>query len=247
MKVIGVVGGIGPEATVDYYRSLLARLRERRDATDPSVLICSIDLARLLALAGRDDHGELTEFLLEAVERLARGGADLALFAANTPHIVFDDVQRQSSIPLVSIVVAAREAAHAMGLRRVGILGTRFTMRGSFFPKVFAVRNIAVVAPRAEDEDYVHDKYVTELVSGKLLADTRAGFVAVMDRMRERDGIDGVVLGGTELPLLLREVALSLPMLDTTQIHVDAVIAAAFAEAPANRPLQPTSGAGGRN
>ena len=231
MKVIGIVGGIGPESTIDYYRSILARSRERAGATSPSILINSIDLTRLLALAGSDDRAQLTEFLLQAVDALARGGADLALFAANTPHIVFDDVQRRAAIPLVSIVAATAEVAQALGLKRVGLLGTRFTMRGRFYPDVFAERDIAVVVPsRAGDQDYVHDKYVNELVAGKFVTDTRTGLVAVIDRMRERDGIDGVILGGTELPLLLRDVAYPLPFLDTTRIHVDAVLAEVFSE-----------------
>lgn len=245
MKIIGIVGGIGPESTVDYYRLLLARVRERGEPTSPNILINSIDLAKLMALASRDDHGELVEYLVEAVERLADGGADLALFAANTPHIVFDDVQRRVSIPLVSIVTAAREAAQRSGLRRVGLLGTRFTMQGRFYLKVFAAKNIAVIAPAPEDQDYVHDKYLTEFVAGKFSPGTREGFVAVMDRMRERAGIDGVVLAGTELPLLLRDVAYSVPLLDTTRIHVDAVISTVFSEAPADQPLQATSGSRG--
>ncbi len=204
MKTIGVVGGIGPESTIDYYRSLVSRLRESGHAADSRVLIISIDLDRLLDLAGRDGQGELTEYLLEAVETLARGGAGIALFAANTPHVVFDGVQRRASIPLVSIVEAAREAAHAMGLGRVGLLGTRFTMRGQFYPSVFAARRIDVIAPRDEDLDFVHDKYVTELVRGEFRPGTRAGFVAVLDY--------------------------PLPLLDTTRIHVEATVAAVLAD-----------------
>jgi len=115
-----------------------------------------------------------------------------------------------------------------MGLKRVGLLGTRFTMRGQFYPRVFGARSITVTAPRNEEEDFVHDKYVTELVRGEFLDDTRAGFVAVMDRMRERDAIDGIVLGGTELPLLLRGTDYPLPLLDTARIHVEATVAEAL-------------------
>ena len=193
-----------------------------------------------MALVGSDDRVQLTEFLRQAVDALARGGADLALFAANTPHIVFDDVQRHAPIPLVSLVEATAEAAQALGLKRVGLLGTRFTMQERFYPDVFAKRDIAVVVPSSGDRDDVHDKYINELVAGQFLADTRRGFVAAIDRMRERDGIDGVILGGTELPLLLRDVAYPLPFLDTTRIHVDAVLADVFSQAVANTGRQPT-------
>jgi aspartate racemase len=227
LKLIGIVGGIGPESTIDYYRLLLARFREQGGANTPGILINSIDVVQLLALANSGDRAGLTEYLLEAITRLARAGADLALFAANTPHLVFDEVQQRAPMKLVSIVTATCEAAQTLGLRRVGLLGTRFTMQGHFYPKVFATRGITVAVPEAADQDYVHEKYVKELVKGKFLAETRAGFLGVIDRMRGRDGIEAVILGGTELPLLLRESTHPLPFLDTTQIHVDAVVACA--------------------
>jgi len=229
VKIIGIVGGIGPESTVDYYRLLLTRFREAGSPGPPGIFINSIDLPRLLTLA-QHDRAALIEYLLGAVEALARAGTDLALFAANTPHLVFEEVRQRSPIELVSIVEATCETAQSLGLRRVGLLGTRFTMQGQFYPAVFARRGIAVVAPVSEDQDYVHEKYVNELVSGEFLAETRAGFMAVIDRMHGRDGIDGVVLGGTELPLLLRGSAHPLPFLDTTRIHVDAVVARALAD-----------------
>lgn len=226
---IGMVGGIGPESTIDYYRLLLARFREQ-GANIPNILINSIDVARVLELAGFEDGAELTEYMLQAVETLARAGADLAFFASNTPHIVFDEVQRRAPIRLVSIVLATCKATQSLNLRRVGLLGTRFTMRGRSYPDVFAPAGITVVVPQASDQAYVHEKYINELVPGKFLPETRAGFVAIIERMRQSDGIEGLILGGTELPLLLREVTQSVPFLDTTRIHVDAVVGLALSE-----------------
>lgn len=176
-----MVGGIGPESTVDYYRLLLARFREH-GANIPHVLINSIDVARLLELARFDDRVELTEYLLEAVDTLTRAGADPAFFAASTPHIVFEEVQRRASIRLVSVVLATCKAAQSSNYRRVGLPGTQFTMQGRFYPDVFATEGIAVVVPQASDRAYVHEKYVNELVAGKFLAETGAGFVAVIER-----------------------------------------------------------------
>lgn len=229
LKTIGMVGGIGPESTVDYYRLLLARFRER-GTNVPDILINSINVARLLELAGLDDHTELIDYLLQAVHALARAGADLAFFAANTPHVVFDEVQRRAPIPLVSIVMAAGKAAQSLNLRRVGLLGTRFTMQGRFYPEEFATRGMTVTVPEASDQAYVHEKYVNELVAGKFLAETRAGFLSVIERMCGRDGIEAVILGGTELPMLLREAPNPVPLLDTTRIHVEAVVALAYSE-----------------
>lgn len=202
MKAIGIVGGIGPESTVDYYR--------------------------LLELAGSRDHAGLTGYLLGAVEALA-------IFAANTPHIVFDEVRQRSPIELVSIVSATCDAAQGLGMKRVGLLGTRFTMQGRFYPDVFDTRGIAVVAPGAAAQEYVHEKYVSELVAGRFLDETRTGFLDVIDRMQRDEEIERVILGGTELPLLLRESRSRLPLLDTTRIHVDAVVARVTAGSPGRR------------
>jgi aspartate racemase len=169
LKTIGMVGGIGPESTIDYYRRLLARLGER-GATPDGLLINSIDVAHLLSLMQERDPGALVSHLLRALEPLARGGAELAFFAANTPHAVFDKVQQQTPLTLVSIVQATCAAAHARHVRRVGLLGTRFTMEAHFYPDVFQTRGIDVVAPQGSDLEYVHDTYVNELVAGTFRA-----------------------------------------------------------------------------
>jgi len=234
VRIVGLVGGIGPESTIDYYRLLLARFRERGSPRNPDILINSIDVARLLSLADSGDRAGLTEYLAGAVQVLARAGADLALFAANTPHLVFDEVQRRAPIELVSIVAATCEAARRMGLTRVGLLGTRVTMRGDFYRTVFAERGITVVAPEATDLEDVHQRYVKELVAGTFLAETRTKFFEVIDRMRARDAIQGVILRGTELPLLLRGAVHPLPFLDTTRIHVDAVVERAISDTAAD-------------
>jgi aspartate racemase len=166
--------------------------------------------------------------LVRDIDLLARAGAGVAIIAANTPHMVFDRVQPRAAVPLVSIVEATRDAAEAQGLRRLGLLGTRFTTQARFFPDVFAARGLEVVVPEHADLMYVHEKYVGELVEGRFLDSTRAGLVGVMERMRDRAGIDGVILGGTELPLILRDVPFALPLLDTTRIHVDAALRAAL-------------------
>lgn len=223
-KTIGIVGGIGPEATVDYYRMLLAAFKERGVDDYRSVLINSIDLDKALGYLNANDLDGLIDFMVEPVEMLARGGAELGLFAANTAHIVFDEIQALSTIPLVSIVVAACDAAKEMNLHRVGLLGTKFTMQGTFFPEHFDKHGIEIVVPDAADMEYVHTKYLGELVPGVFLDETRAGMIAVIDRLRTKQQIDGVILAGTELPLLLRGVEYDLPLLDTARIHIDAVV-----------------------
>ncbi len=234
MRVLGIIGGIAPESTVEYYRLLIAAYRERvRDGSYPPIIINSIDLKRLLDLVAAGRLADLTRYLAAEVERLARAGAEVALFASNTPHIVFDDVQRQSPLPLISIVEAAADEAHALGLRRVGLFGTRFTMQGRFYLDVFARRGIAVRIPDPENQAYIHDKYMGELVPGVFLPATRDRLFTIVRRLKETEGIEGLVLGGTELPLLLRDAGdTGIPFLDTTRIHVDRAMTEILPPAP---------------
>lgn len=226
MKRLGIIGGIAPASTVDYYQLLIASYREQtRDGSYPPILINSIDLTRMLALVAENRLAELTASLSDEVERLARAGADFGLLASNTPHIVFEELSRGSPIPLLSIVEAACAATQELGLRAVGLLGTRFTMQGRFYPEVFTRGGIAVLAPTSDDMTYVHDKYMGELVHGDFRADTREGVMAVIERLK-REGAEGVLLAGTELPLLLRGTEdCGIPLLDTTRIHVRRAVA----------------------
>jgi aspartate racemase len=221
MRTLGIIGGIAPGSTVDYYRLLITEYQARTtDAHYPSLIINSIDLTRLLRLAGEGRLDELADWLIEEVRRLAAAGATVGLMASNTPHLVFDAVSRASPIPLISIVEAAAEAAGARGFQSVGLIGTRFTMDGDFYRDVFARRGIEVRAPSPEDRSFVHDRYMRELVVGQFHPGTRAAVQAVIGRLAE-SGAEGVLLAGTELPLLLRDAGPSdVPLLDTTQIHV---------------------------
>jgi aspartate racemase len=136
MRTTGMIGGLGPESTIDYYRSIIARYRARRpDAGYPQVIINSLDVDKGIALLDAGRLGDLADYLVTGVEVLVRAGADFAFIAANTPHLVFDEVQHRSAIPLVSIVRATSAYAKELGLKRLGLFGTGFTMRASFYPE----------------------------------------------------------------------------------------------------------------
>lgn len=226
MKLLGIIGGIGPESTVDYYQTIVGLYRARKpDGSYPTMLIDSVDMSILRNAFEAGDLGALVDYVLPELQRLQRAGADFGLLAANTPHIAFDDLQRQSPIPLISIVAVTCDAAKARGLKRVALFGTRFTMTAPLYPGVFSKEGIAVVIPEPADQDYIHERYMNELVNGIFLPETRAGLRAIVDRMAEQAGIDGVILGGTELPLILREPSHNgLPLLNTTRIHCDAAV-----------------------
>jgi aspartate racemase len=227
MKTLGVIGGIGPESTIEYYRHLLAAYRALKpDGSYPAIVINSVNMKTLLDMIEANDRISMVDFLVAEIEKLASAGAQYGLLAANTPHIVFDEVRRRSSIPLVSIVEATKEAAQALGLKRLGLFGTRFTMQGDFYPHVFSATEIALVVPQTHEQAYIHGKYLNELVKGVILPETRQRLLAIVDRMKEQENIDGLILGGTELPLILGDVTdRGIPFLDTTRIHVQAVAA----------------------
>ena len=227
MKTVGIIGGIGPESTIEYYRFIIASYREQKqDGSYPRIIINSIDMKKMLDLIEANELAGVTDYLIGEVQRLARAGADLGLLASNTPHVVFDEMSRRSPIPLVSIVEATCEAAKALGLKRLGLFGTRITMQGRFYPEVFSREGMTLVLPDEDEQAYIHDKYFSELVRGIFLPETRDRLLAIVDRLKEQEGVEGLILGGTELPLILRDVAdRGIPFLDTTQIHVQAVVA----------------------
>jgi aspartate racemase len=241
MKTLGIVGGIGPESTIEYYRFILDGCRKRMADTPspgelragtlsmPHIVIDSIDVNRGLAMLDANDLAALANYVSESVERLTRAGAEIALMAANTPHIVFEEVERRATIPMISLVKATCDQALAMRFRKLALLGTGFTMRGRFYPEVFARAGIELVTPNDEEKEFIHRAYIGELLKNVFLPATRDRIIAIINRMREQDAIEAVILAGTELPLLLRGTEPEgLRFLDTTLIHVAAAVEAIF-------------------
>ncbi|HLE56957.1 MAG TPA: amino acid racemase [Rhodothermia bacterium] len=226
MKTIGIIGGIGPETTIAYYGQIIDAHRARvNDGSYPSMVISSIDAKRLIGPIMAGKHDEVVEVLLSEIARLERAGASFAAIAANTPHIVFDALEARSPLPLVSIVEATADAALERGIRKPALLGTRPTMDGTFYSDVFARNGMTIVIPDPADREYIHEKYMGELFHNKISADTRVALVSIISALVERDGIDGVILGGTELSLILTEPSYEgIPVLDTTRIHVQRIV-----------------------
>jgi aspartate racemase len=227
MKTVGIVGGIGPESTIEYYRFIIEGYRAQlADGSYPSIIINSVDLNKLVTWMNASELDAVTDYLLAAIQKLAAGGADFAAIAANTPHIVFKQVKARSPIPLISIVEATRDKARALGLKRLGLFGTRFTMQAAFYPEVFAEAGLNIIVPNESEQTFIHEKYFNELVKNIFLPETRDRLGTIAKRLKEEEGIDGLIMGGTELPLILRDAESSiLPFLDTTRIHVEKIIA----------------------
>jgi aspartate racemase len=224
MRTAGLVGGLGPETTVDYYRRIVAAWQAHEPTSAPSIVIDSIDVQKVFRLVAAD-RNELADYLSASIDRLARAGADFAAITANMPHLVFDAVTERSPIPLISIVATCANEAQRRGLRRVALLGTRFTMEAAMYPDGLRQLQIETVIPNEAERTFVHERYVGEMIKGIFRDEVRDRVISIVGRLRERESIDGVILGGTELTLLLPfdEIA-GLPALNTTAIHVDAVV-----------------------
>ncbi|MCM3741209.1 amino acid racemase [Oceanobacillus luteolus] len=230
MKKLGMVGGLGPESTVEYYQSIITQYQEKMGSKEvlPELFINSINMYRVFEFISKDDLQGLANYLVEAIETLEKVGADFAVISANTPHIVFDEVNQRVSIPVYSIVEETVREAEKQGLKKVGLIGTKFTMENDFFKKPFEDRGKEVVVPTEKEQQYIHEKIVAELENGIVNEETKEHYLAIIEDMVKRDGIDGVILGCTELPMIIKEDDLELPQLNTTQIHIDRIIELMF-------------------
>ena len=226
MNTLGIVGGIAPESTIEYYRLIVSSYLEReKNGNYPQIMINSINMKKMLDLMEENRLTEVVEYLADEVNKLAAAGADFVVLASNTPHIVFDEVQKASLLPLISIVEAASEKAKELGLQKVGLFGTQFTMMGGFYDRVFAQQNIEVIVPNQKEREYIHEKYLKELVKGIFLERTRNGLLNIVTKIKQEREIQGLILGGTELPLILTESGhADVPFLDTTRIHVESIL-----------------------
>ena len=226
MNTVGIVGGIGPESTIEYYRKIVAGYC-KRDAHGnyPQVIINSVNMQNMLGLIGAGEFDEVADYLVVELNKLAAAGANFALLASNTPHIVFDKVRQSSPIPLISIVEATCYKAKSFGMRRVALFGTKFTMQGGFYDEVFLQHDIQVLTPNDEDQGYIHNKYMGELLNGIIRDETKSGLLKIAEKMRLEHDVQGLILGGTELSLIVQNEDIpSFTVLDTTEIHVESIL-----------------------
>ena len=230
MKTLGMIGGVGPESTVDYYKNIISLYRERKpDGHYPQFVINSIDLQKGIDFLEANDLAGMTDFLLSEIDKLPGAGAQFGIIAANTPHIVFDEVRARTPIPFISIVEASCDHVKQRGMKRLALFGTRYTMQADFYQRVFAREGIELVTPDPKDQDYIHEKYFAELVPGIFLPETRENLLAIVDRMKAKIDLEGVLLAGTELALILRDESHNgIALLDTGKIHCQAAVEEMF-------------------
>lgn len=224
MKTIGLVGGLGPEATVGYYNGIIDAFKTG-DLNYPEIIIYSVNMSVLIGLMKEKRYDEAAGELVKKIISLEKAGAEFAAITANTPHMLFEQVKERSPLPLISIVEATLDECLRTGSGRPGLLGTGFTMRSSFYQDIFRKRGLEVIMPGKSDIDEVDLKIFSEIELGIFKDETRLMLLNVMEKMVREQKIDSMILGCTELPLILKESSYNgIPMLNTTKIHVDAIV-----------------------
>lgn len=226
MKKIGIIGGLGPEATIDYYKEIINSFKNGTSNLDyPEIIIYSVNMSEFLGLMKEKRYDQVAAYLLKKLERLKLAGAEFAAISANTPHLLFDRIKENTPLPLISIVEAACAECIKRKLKRPGLFGTGFTMNTSFYPEVFNMHGIDVIMPEKEDKELIDHKLFSEIELGIFKDDTRLILINIIEKMVRKQNIDSLILGCTEFPLILKENTYAgVPVLNTTKIHVDAIV-----------------------
>lgn len=228
MKKIGLIGGLGPEATVDYYTAIInAFKKENKGSLNyPEIIIYSVNMDHFIGKIHRKEYRSAIDYLTQALQALERAGADFIAVTANTPHLFYYDLQKKVSVPMISIVEATAREAQRLGIKRAGLLGTGFTMDSDFYPEVFNRYRVEVVTPSGTDKEYINKKLFSEIELGVFKKETRQELEEIILRMQQEGKIDGIIMGCTELPLILTNKTYNdMLSLNTTQIHVDEIVA----------------------
>ena len=225
MKKLGLIGGVGPESTIPYYRGIVYGVQKRLNRpVFPPMVIKSLSSFEVIRMSSQGDREGLTAYLLAGIRNLAAAGAEVGALACNTGHMVFGQLEQRSPIPLVSIVETTCAAAKRQNRKKVGLIGTMTTMEDGYFKEPFQKSGIEVVIPCETDRIYIADRILRELEFGIVKEDTVRRFVEIAEKMAEEDGAETLILGCTELPLLFQHHSLPVPVLDTVKLHIQALL-----------------------
>jgi aspartate racemase len=229
VKTIGLLGGMTWHSTVDYYRLINEDVQRRLGgAASARCILYSVEFGEFERLQEAGDWAALTGLMVDAAVKVEGAGADLLVICANTMHRTAEAIQAATAVPLIHIADAAAAAVRKAGLKTVGLLGTRYTMEMDFYrDRLEKKHGLTVLVPGEPDRTRVHDIIYTELTFGIIKDGSRDEYLAVIDRLRER-GAEGVILGCTEIPLLVKPADTPLPTFDTTALHAAAAVEAAF-------------------
>lgn len=231
-KTIGIIGGLSPESTVSYYLHITRTYTEEfGDYHYPEMMIASVDLEQYHIWRSQGRWDAIAEHLALCAERLKAGGADFGAIATNTMHKVFHEAQAKTSLPLLSIFDPLVADIKQRKISRVGLLGTKYTMSDPFYSGALEEQGVSVIAPHEEQQVDIHRIIVEELVRGRLQDDSKSRYLAVMEDLRQR-GAQGIILGCTEIPLLIQPEDTDMPLFDTAILHADALLRHAITKTP---------------
>jgi aspartate racemase len=223
-KKIGIIGGLSPESTVSYYLHITRTYVERYgDYGYPEIFIYSVNLENYHRWRSEDRWDLIAENLIAAAECLKKAGADFGLIATNTMHKVFDIVKNVSNLPLINLIDVTAEKAKEMNLKKLGLLGTQYTMSDGFYQDRIAEYGLNAIVPNLTDQEIIHKIIVEELVQGKLIEDSKFEYIRIIDGLTQL-GVEGIILGCTEIPLLIKQNDSSVPLLDTAALHAEAAL-----------------------
>jgi aspartate racemase len=225
MKKVGIVGGLGPESTLEYYRGIIDAFKPTFSLYGfPEIAIESIDMRSFMHHIEKSGWDTIAAFIASKFEALRVSGADFGVIASNTPHKVFDAIQAQTFLPLLSIVDATLNYSKKRDYRKLCLLGTKVTMGEDFFRYIFEKENIKLVVPDAKEQDYIQQKLFSEIEFGIINEETKKQFLAIIERIVEQENVEGVILGCTELPLIIKSDDIKVQYIDTTQIHIASIV-----------------------
>ena len=225
MKKTGIIGGIGPASTLDYYSGIISGVRTKHGGEDyPEIIIYSINMTEMLSLVSRKDWDALVTMLLAAIDSLSAAGADFAAIASNTPHIVFEQVQLQSALPLISIVDATCMQAQTKKVKRAVVVGTKFTMSSGLYSEALEKYNITAVVPTESEQEAIHGIIFPKLEDGIVDLDDKQKMLGIVESLLSKHNADALILGCTELPLMIKDSDVDTIVLNTTQIHIDSIV-----------------------
>ena len=226
MIKIGLIGGIGPESTIKYYQLVLERYRELTNYTSyPEISILSIDMTRMLHYISENNESGFIQFMKKRIDILKNTQVEKIFICSNTPHVFLDNLQNQVDVKLVSIVEETVNHMAGLKLKKCGLIGTKFTMSRGFYSKKSETSNIDIVVPIEEEQDSIHDIYMNELVFNNPKKYSKQRILKIIERMIIEERIEGIILGGTELSLIIDQKDFdNIKVLDTCLIHVESIV-----------------------
>lgn len=228
IKTIGIIGGVSWASSIEYYRLMNEMVRDRLGGVSSAqILLFSIEFGEFSKqerLADKGDWTLMTQTILDAARRLQRGGADFIVVASNTLNSLADSIEREVGLPVLHIADVTGEAIRKRGLTKVALLGTTYTMEQPFYRERLEKRGIRVVIPNKEERDYINAVIFDELCANRIRKESRDGYVRIINRLQKEEKVEGVILGCTEIPLLIKQEDVSIPVFDTTAIHAEAAV-----------------------